>query len=303
MLQIPPGTTEEDPMTGTNFAGGFARNARMILRLLAKPDARLVESGSNGWRIETGNGRRLASQPVDGAMARGLVDKDWLIREPTGSYGISAAGERLLAEAGGSGEDRCGGQHRLMRRPERGDRRAVAGPAVNEAESPLGWLRSRRDKQGVPLISEAQYDAGERLRVDFTVARMAPRVTSSWDACVASGSHGRAGRGPGSLEISERALAAKQRFLQALDAVGPELSGILVDVCCLSRGLEAAERGLGWPQRSGKLVLQIALTQLARHYGLIRAPADATRPARVRQWGVTDYRPHAGFIAGDEDQP
>ena len=290
-------------MTGTSSAGGFARKARMILRLLAKPDTRLVEAASGEWLIETGKGRRASSQPVDSAVARGLVGKDWVIREPTGSYRISAAGERLLADAGASSENRFGDQHRLMRRANRGDRRAVKGPAVNEAESPLGWLRSRRDKRGEPLISEAQYDAGERLRVDFTIAQMSPRVTLSWEGFAASGAHGRAGRGPGSLEISERALAAKQRFLQALDAVGPELSGVLVDVCCLSRGLEAAERGLGWPQRSGKLVLQIALTQLARHYGLIRAPTDATRPANVRHWGVTDYRPKAGLIPGDENQP
>ncbi len=290
-------------MTGTSSAGGFARNARMILRLLTKSDTRLVEATSGEWVIETDKGRRASSQPVNGAVTRMLVAKDWVIREPTGSYRISAAGERQLADAGASSEEHFGDQHRLLKRPGRGDRRAVKGPSMNEAESPLGWLRSRRDKHGEPLISEAQYDAGERLRVDFTIAQLSPRVTSSWEACVASGTHGRAGRGPGNLEISEKALAAKQRFLQALDAVGPELSGILVDVCCLSRGLEAAERGLGWPQRSGKLVLQIALTQLARHYGLIRAPTDATRPAKVRHWGVTDYRPHAGFIAGDEDQP
>lgn len=290
-------------MSGTNPAGGFARNARIILRLLAKPDSRLVEAGSGEWLIETGTGRRASCQSVDSTVARRLLGNDWVIREPTGSYRISAAGERLLADAVANNEDRFGDQHRLMRRPERSDRRAVKGPAVNEAESPLGWLRSRRDKRGEPLISEAQYDAGERLRVDFTIAQMSPRVTLSWEGFAASGAHGRAGRGPGSLEISERALAAKQRFLQALDAVGPELSGILVDVCCLSRGLEAAERGLGWPQRSGKLVLQIALTQLARHYGLIRAPTDATRPANVRHWGVTDYRPKAGLIPGDENQP
>jgi hypothetical protein len=94
-----------------------------------------------------------------------------------------------------------------------------------------------------------------------------------------SGSHGRSGPRPDSLEVNEQALAAKQRFLRALDAVGPELSGILVDVCCLWRGLEAAERSLGWPQRSGKLVLQIALTRLARHYGLIRSEPPSKRPA------------------------
>jgi len=290
-------------MTGKKAAGEFARNARMILRILAKPDARLVEAGAGEWAIETGKSRRRSSQAVDNAMLRGLVDRDWLIREPTGSYRISVAGGRLLADAGLTAEERFGDQHRLVRPPERGDRRGLPGPAMNEAESPLGWLRSRRDKHGEPLISEAQYDAGERLRVDFTVAQLSPRVTLSWDACVAPGSHGRSGRRPDSLEVNERALAAKQRFMTALDAVGPELSGILVDVCCLSRGLEAAERGLGWPQRSGKLVLQIALTQLARHYGLLRAQPGATRPANIRHWGVSDYRPEVGLIPGDGDQP
>ena len=178
--------------------------------------------------------------------------------------------------------ERFADQHRLVRRPERPARRGSPGPVLNEAESPLGWLRSRRDKTGAPLISEAQYHAGERLRADFTIAQLSPRVTLSWDSCIAPGSHGRSGRRPDSLEVNETALAARQRFMRALDAVGPELSGIVVDVCCLSRGLEAAERSLGWPQRSGKLVLQIALTQLARHYGLTRTEANPQRPACIR---------------------
>jgi hypothetical protein len=272
----------------------------MILRLLVKPDARVVETRPGAWAIETGKSRRRSRQTVADAMVRELVGRDWLIREPTGGYRISVAGERWLAGASGAGaEEGFGDQHRLVRHPGRGARRALPGPAVNEAESPLGWLRSRRDKTGAPLISEAQYDAGERLRVDFTMAQMSPRVSLSWDACIAPGSHGRSGRRPDSLEVNERVLLAKQRFLRALDAVGPELSGILVDVCCLSRGLEAAERSLGWPQRSGKLVLQIALTQLARHYGLVKAQTDSRRPAAIRHWGVDDYRPQVGF-AGDE---
>jgi hypothetical protein len=286
-------------MAETLAAGELARKARIILRLLGGPDARLVEDGSGNWAVDSGKSRRRMGQRVEDALVRELVGRDWLIREPTGSYRISVAGERLLAEASASTDERFGDQHRLVRAPERPARRGSPGPVVNEAESPLGWLRSRRDKTGAPLISEAQYDAGERLRADFTVAQLSPRVTLSWDNCVAPGSHGRSGRRPDSLEVNETALAAKQRFMRALDAAGPELSGILVDVCCLSRGLEAAERSLGWPQRSGKLVLQIALTQLARHYGLLRAEPDSRRPANIRHWGVDDYRPRVGDMAGD----
>jgi hypothetical protein len=282
-------------------ASELSRNARVVLRLLNKPDARLVEAKPGEWVIESGKSGRRGRQPVTDATVRELVGRDWLIREPTGSYAISVAGERLLGCAHASTEERFGDQHRLVRRPGRDAGRGLPGPVVNEAESPLGWLRSRRGKDGEPLISETQYDAGERLRVDFTVAQLSPRVTLSWNAFITPGSHGRSGRRPDSLQVNETALAAKQRFMRALDAVGPELSGILVDVCCLCRGLEAAERSLGWPQRSGKLVLQIALTQLARHYGLIRAQTGPRRPAHIRHWGADDYRPQVGPAAHDRD--
>jgi len=79
---------------------------------------------------------------------------------------------------------------------------------------------------------------------------------------------------------------------RALAAVGPELSGILIDVCCHLKGLEEAERAAGWPQRSGKVVLQLALTRLARHYGIgAPAPSPGTGAAHVRHWGSDDYRP------------
>ena len=289
-------------MTGTVAAGAINRQARMILRLIAKPDSRLIEAGPGEWGIESGRSRRSSMEAIEDATVRERVGRGWLIREPTGSYRISVAGERWLAGASAGAEDAFGDQHRLVRRPCRVPRRSAPGPAVNDAESPLGWLRSRRDKQGQPLISEAQYDAGERLRIDFTIAQLSPRVTLSWDGCIAPGSNGRSGRRPDSLEVNERALAAKQRFMRALDAVGPEMSGILVDVCCLARGLEAAERSLGWPQRSGKLVLQIALTQLARHYGLLRAQPDDKRPAFIRHWGADDYRPQVGLPPETGDQ-
>ena len=155
-------------------------------------------------------------------------------------------------------------QHRLSARRQirLGTEEVVV--EVNDGESPLGWLRRRKGGGGKPLLSESQFEAGERLRRDFTIGQMTPRMTADWSSPI-GGSRGRP-RDP--AEIADHALAARQRVSHAVVAVGPGLSDILLSVCCHLQGLEAAERGLGWPKRAGKLVLQIALDRLAAHYGI-----------------------------------
>lgn len=145
------------------------------------------------------------------------------------------------------------------------------------------------------MIAQPQLDAGERLRADFTLGHMGPCVTTNWSEPT-GGNRRRAGPGAG-LEFSERAAAARERVRRALAEVGPELSGILIDVCCHLKSLEDTERACRWPQRSAKLVLQLALTRLARHYGLDRSPPSRGGVANVRHWGAVDYRPSAGDVS------
>ena len=66
-------------------------------------------------------------------------------------------------------------------------------------------------------------------------------------------------------------------------AVGPGLSDLLFDVCCHLRGLEDAERAKGWPGRSGRVVLAIALDRLADHYGL-----RVRGTAKLRGWQMEE---------------
>jgi hypothetical protein len=156
---------------------------------------------------------------------------------------------------------------------------------VDETESPLGWLASRRGRDGRALIEPHQLAAGERLRADFTRAHLMPRTTSDWSNPLASGRRG----GPRGRadEFTETMVAARQCVHQAMEAVGPEFAGLLVDVCCFLKGLEQIERERAWPARSGKVVLQLALDRLARHYGYAsraRGPAQA----RVQIWLADD---------------
>jgi hypothetical protein len=163
-------------------------------------------------------------------------------------------------------------------------------PGRNLAESPIAWLFSRRDGDGNPLISEAEFNAGERLREDFHFAQMSPSVTQCWSASAGTGGGARSAPGAG-VELADNVIAAAERVRRALAAVGPELAGVLIDVCCHLKGLETVERRAGWPQRAGKVVLRVALRSLARHYGLATGPRAAPRSAAVRHWGAPGYRP------------
>ena len=128
---------------------------------------------------------------------------------------------------------------------------------INAAESPLGWLFARG------LVTQRQFDAGERLRADWERAQLAPRVTMSWDA--APMARGRGGSAPerdsGAVQID-----AKRRFDDAIATAGPGLADILWRVVCAGEGMRDAETALGWPARAGKLVLTLALDRIADYY-------------------------------------
>src|SRR5205085_12129918 len=138
---------------------------------------------------------------------------------------------------------------------------------------PLGWLARRKGRNGRPLIDPLSFQAGERFRLDLTLAQMLPRVTANWTSTIASGP-----RSNTPMHYSDLIIASRQRVNHALDAVGPELGGVLMDVCGFLKGLELVEAERTWPARSAKIVLVIALAKLRRHYGLessARGPAHS----------------------------
>lgn len=235
--------------------------------------------------------RNAFERPIAEVTARAVADavhKGWLAPEPGGArLHLTEAGLRAVRRA------RSQQGATTARRPT-GGRSAGTVSAVSAAsrpqpaEGPLAWLRRRKDRSGQPLITDAQFAAGERLAAAFHAAHLQARVTADWSAA-ASGRRMRRGAPGAGVEMSDHVVAARERFHAALVAVGPELAGVLVDVCCHDAGLEAVERVRGWPQRSAKVVLDMGLTALARHFGLI-APE---RPVHVRsrRWSEEGFSP------------
>ena len=140
-----------------------------------------------------------------------------------------------------------------------GKLRPARSVTVNLAESPLGWLFARGHLNG------RQFDAGERLRIDYERSALSPRVTMAWDSAPVARSRGGPSLGP---EASLVQLDSKRRFEAAVAAAGPGLSDILWRIVCAGEGMREAESALGWPARAGKLVLTIALDRVADHYRL-----------------------------------
>lgn len=243
-----------------------------------------------------------ARLPVAAAVLEEMERRDLIARQP-GGIAATAAGlswlRRALAGAGAPEAPTTPFrlQHGCVVADAEGGREAGAGEtgaapgdgALRDmAESPLGWLGRRSGRNGQPLLDGAQVEAGERLRRDFTRGGLSPRLTQGWGE--GGGTLRRSGARGAVADLTDAAVDARGRFAAAMEAVGPELSGVLADVCCFLKGLETVERERGWPARSAKIVLALALRRLAGHYGL-DAMARGRERGRMRHWGTADYRP------------
>lgn len=241
--------------------------ARRILRKFA--------SGSAGKQCADGS-YRIGAVSVAKALANELAAHDLVEAAPGGDLIISSTGRAFVRrnlQRGRPTDGRKTGesndcdsymrQHQSIHVAERvidGRRRKIR---LNAAESPLNWLAQRKDRAGKPFLGPEQVEAGERLRRDFTSAGMTPRMTPGYDGVPVNTGHSRAFLG---MNPAEARLSARTRFLVAIDSVGPELSDVLLRVCCFLEGIGEAERQMDWPARSGKIVLRIALDRLVLHY-------------------------------------
>lgn len=262
--QMTADPVDEAPMDETRLS----REAMTALRHLAEPGALLAIAEGMELAVvvrEDVDGQTSRCATVTRELAQAMALKDWIDSDSAAGrvarYRITAQGRAWLRASMAAGENSAQGfaegQARFFGATEAGPRKMPVAP-----DSPLAMLARRRDKDGAPFLSRDLVSAGERLREDFELAQMGPRITQDWSRFLTAGSDQRAGAGGG-----DGASGARARLQAALTDLGPGLGDVALRCCCQLEGLESTEKRMGWSARSGKIVLRIALQHLARHYG------------------------------------
>ncbi|GAW33898.1 hypothetical protein RA2_00943 [Roseovarius sp. A-2] len=269
-VQTNPERTEDDDGTLSNAR--LQAEARRVLRRLCETGALLAVSVDMDKAVvvrDGGSGQPSRTAVVDREVAEALALKGWIACEDPGRiarYHITGKGRAALGEMLAAAENAANG----LREPPvvlRGTA-DVEGPESRRrmryglAESPLIALARRRDRDGSRFLSPDLVRAGERLREDFELAQMGPRVTQNWDRFLSHVDDSSPAPGP----LAYNAEAARARVIAALRDLGPGLGDVALRCCCYLEGLERAEKKMGWSARSGKIVLRIALQRLRRHY-------------------------------------
>jgi lambda repressor-like predicted transcriptional regulator len=255
------------------------REGMRVLRRLAEPSAVMAIAPDLDKAVvirELPDGKSLRTAVLERSVAHAFALKDWVTcRKPgrVSTYEITSAGRAALKRMVEEEEHRRQGmseaatpfadQHRVW-----GERQLVddTGPRrvrYNLAESPVALLGRRRDRDGRPFLEPELVAAAERLREDFELAQMGPRVAQNWDRFLTGGDRGTFQPDSG---LAEGPGTARSRVAAALRDLGPGLGDVALRCCCFLEGLEVAEKRMGWAARSGKIVLRIALMRLRRHY-------------------------------------
>jgi hypothetical protein len=257
--------------------GSAERDVARLLRFLGNGGGRRL-AGEGACRLVRPDGRTAEAAPavISAMVGSGLalLRGDRLI--PTRE--ARAWLRRFLADR----EEAFLDQHRLVELTEIGAGAERETVRLNATATPLAALARSRDRSGAPWLTVEALAAGERLARDFHYAALQPRVTQSYGPRTAD--KPRAGT---VADLSDSVVAARLRVAAAADAMGPDLSGVALDVCCFEKGLETVERERAWPARSAKLMLRTALLLLDRHYN----PPQPPRKPRRHAWGADGYRP------------
>lgn len=244
----------------------LSRAAERALLRLAGPDVVLApDRDGRGFGVFPKRDRRrrpvarLSAAEVRQLTGQGLLaplpDQGWFV--------LSDAGRARARRREAAPEEAFLAQHgpieaRSVIDPD-GATRSVRAVDPNPG---LRRLAALRDANGAPWLAPEELSAAARLCRDWEAGEAGLVRGSDWTA-PPRGSAARAGGN--AAEIAAGASCdARRRVAAALERLAPPLRRTVERVCLREEGIEALERGEGWPARSGKIALKLALAQLAR---------------------------------------
>jgi hypothetical protein len=156
--------------------------------------------------------------------------------------------------------------------------------SINLSESPIARLAVATAKGGEPFLESHHVEAAERIRRLVERAALQPRMTMNYTAAHSVGGSSAA------PEIGDMAADARRELARISAALPHDCFAIALDVCGFLKGLQQVEIERGWPRRSAKLVLRIALECLAEYYGLSHQAIGA-QSRRPHRWMDETARP------------
>lgn len=253
-------------------------HARKVLSRMCESEAVLAVAENMEKAVvvrDAPDGTSKRTAVVDAEIVQAMALKGWISCAKPGRvsrYRITASGRSDLSRLMAKEESRksaavglgfAEAQASFDAPPVPGRLQMASGRSrFSAAESPLAALARRKDRDGSPFLADELVQAGERLREDFEMAQVGPKVTQNWDSFLTGGNQG----GVADSGAGDGAARAWARVAAALADLGPGLSDVVLRCCCYLEGLESAEKRMGWSARSGKIVLRIALQRLKRHY-------------------------------------
>ena len=201
-------TESEANMTAQNHrfdqdgAHQIKSEEKRILRRMCETGAFLAVSKDLQKAVvmrQGANGAQTRTAVVDARLAGALTLNDWLRCSKSGRvtcYKVTSAGRAALKRMLAADEQKKAVPPGFSEAPsvfseqhkDWGERHVTEKGSprprklrVNLAESPLTILARKKDKSGQPFLSQELLAAGERLREDFELAQIGPRIAQNWE--------------------------------------------------------------------------------------------------------------------------
>lgn len=232
-----------------------------LAQRLAEHQALIIKSSSDAFpAYPRGDRRKRPICWVSQDSFKALSSFGILERQEKGYSIVSSFSKRCQAH------ENFANQHRDIEERDLFLPSGVKRPArINGSLSALDRLYRRRDRDGLTLLSSAEYEAGRRYAKDYALAGYANISTQNYLSAGEDKTH----YADRNSEFLNRRIDARRRLETADKIIGRSLIKALIAVCCMDKSLSEVERAEKWAASSGLTILKMGLSALVDHYGTL----------------------------------